>query len=151
STLWTLDPAHTTVGFSVRHLMITNVRGVFEKVEGTVHYDADRPQAAQIDVRIAADSVHTREAQRDAHLRSADFLDAAVHPTIAFRSTRVRRCEDAALAIDGELTIRGTTRSITLTVHEVTREHFDFQGARRIGASATAKLSRADFGITFNK
>src|SRR5262249_13069844 len=140
TTLWTLDPAHTTVGFSVRHLMITNVRGVFEKVSGTVRYDARRPEAAQVDVTIPADSIQTREPQRDAHLRSADFLDVAAHPTISFRSSRARRGGAGALEITGDLTLRGATREITLTVTEITGEARDFQGKRRIGASATGTL-----------
>jgi polyisoprenoid-binding protein YceI len=150
-TLWTVDPAHTTVGFSVRHLMITNVRGVFERVEGTVRFDARHPDAAQIEVSIPVASIHTREPQRDAHLRSADFFDAEAHPEMTFRSTRVRAGAASPLEITGELTLRGTTREITLTVNEVTAEHRDLQGARRIGASATGKLRRSDFGITFNK
>jgi polyisoprenoid-binding protein YceI len=105
-TLWTLDPGHTTVGFSVRHLMITNVPGTFDKVAGTVRYDADRPEAAQIEVTIAADSVHTREPQRDEHLRSADFFDAALHPTITFRSRRARRILEAGgLALADEVSL----------------------------------------------
>jgi polyisoprenoid-binding protein YceI len=150
-TVWTVDPAHTTVGFSVRHLMIANVRGVFAKVAGTVRYDPDHPDAVDVEVAIPVDSIHTREPQRDAHLRSADFFDAEAHPEITFRSTRVRRGGASPLELTGELTIRGTTRAITLAVHEITPEHRDLQGARRIGASATGKISRSDFGITFNK
>lgn len=149
--LWTVDPVHTTVGFSVRHLMITNVRGVFEKVKGTVRYDSSRLDAVQIEISIPVASIHTREPQRDAHLRSADFFDAEAHPEMIFRSTRVRPGVAGPLEITGELTIRGTTREITLTVNEITAEHRDLQGARRIGASATGKLRRSDFGITFNK
>jgi polyisoprenoid-binding protein YceI len=149
--LWTVDPAHTTVGFSVRHLMITNVRGTFEKVGGTVRYDPARPEAARVEITIAADSVDTREPQRDAHLRSADFFDAATHPSITFRSTRVRRGEACPLEITGDLTIRGTTREVTLAVAEVTGEQRDFQGKRRFGASAAARVRRSDFGMTYNK
>lgn len=151
TTLFTLDPIHTTVGFSIRHLMITNVHGVFEKVQGTLKYDPAHPERAQLEVTIAADSVHTREPQRDGHLRSADFFDVAKYPTITFRSTRVRRSGDAGLEVTGDLTMRGTTREVTLAVSEVTGEHPDFQGARRIGASATMKVRRSDYGMTFNK
>ncbi|HEY2509722.1 MAG TPA: YceI family protein, partial [Polyangiaceae bacterium] len=98
-----------------------------------------------------ADSVHTREPQRDGHLRSADFFDAANHPTITFRSKRVRRSGDAGLEVKGDLTMRGTTREVTLAVNELTGEHPDYQGARRIGASATTKVRRSEFGMTFNK
>jgi len=142
---------HTTVGFSVRHLMITNVRGVFEKVAGTVRYDPAQPAAAQIDVSIPVASIYTREPTRDTHLRSADFFDAAAHPTMTFRSKSVRRGSGGVLDVVGDLTIRGTTREVTLTVSEITKEHRDYQGARRIGASATGKILRSDFGMTFNK
>jgi len=148
---WKLDPAHTTVGFSIRHLMIANVRGVFETIEGTVSYDSARPEAAQLDVKIAVASVHTREPQRDQHLRSADFFDAERYPTIRFRGTGLRRRADGALELDGALTIRDATRPITLQIDELTAEQRDFQGARRFGASARGKLRRSDFGITFNK
>lgn len=151
ATEWTIDPAHTTVGFRVRHLMITNVHGVFEKVEGTVRVDPARPSDARIEVTIPVASIYTREPQRDAHLRSADFFDAANHPTMTFRSTRAQRGAGGALEITGDLTLRGTTRPITLTVQESTSEQRDFQGARRIGASATGALRRSDFGMTFNK
>jgi polyisoprenoid-binding protein YceI len=150
-TLWNVDPAHTTVGFRVRHLMIANVHGAFEKVAGTVRYDPGHPDATQVDAAIRAESVHTREPQRDAHLRSPDFFDVEAHPTISFRSTRVRPGAASPLEITGDLTIRGTTREITLAVNEITPEHRDFQGNRRIGASATGKIRRSDFGITFNK
>jgi polyisoprenoid-binding protein YceI len=151
STLWNVDPVHSTVGFSVRHLMVANVRGIFEKVAGTVRYDPDHPDAAQVEITIPTESIHTRDPQRDAHLRSADFFDAAAHPAITFRSTRVQRGAASPLEITGDLTIRGTTREITLAVNEIAREQGDLQGARRIGASATGKLLRSDFGITFNK
>jgi len=149
--LWKLDPIHSTVGFSVRHLMVHNVRGIFEQVSGTLRYDPDNLENTQIDVTIVASSVHTHDAQRDAHLRSADFFDAEAHPQLTFRSTQVRRDKAGTLEIVGELCLRGTTRPITLEVTEVTSEQRDFQGARRFGASAKGKLRRSDFGITFNK
>jgi polyisoprenoid-binding protein YceI len=150
ATTWTIDPIHTTVGFGIRHLMVTTVRGVFERVAGTVRYAPHRPQAAQIDVTIEADSVFTHDRRRDDHLRNADFFDAARYPIIAFRSTAVRRTPAGGLAVAGELTLRGVTRPVTLEVHEVTRAHRDFRGVRRIGASATASILRSDFGITYN-
>jgi polyisoprenoid-binding protein YceI len=151
ATLWTVDPAHTTVGFGVRHLMITNVRGAFAAVSGTVRYDAGDPEGAEIRVDIPAASVDTREPQRDAHLRSADFFDAEGHPTITFRSTRVRATGAGALEATGELTIRGTTREVTLAVSDLSAEQRDHRGFVRIGASATGKIRRSDFGITYNK
>src|SRR6201999_4123924 len=117
----------STVGFRIRHLLITNVHGTFDKLAGTVRYDPERPEAVQIEVAIAADSIHTRDAQRDEHLRSADFFDVANHPTVTFRSTRARRAGEG-LQVTGELTIRGTTREVVLDVGEITREHGDLRG-----------------------
>jgi polyisoprenoid-binding protein YceI len=151
TTLWTLDSAHTTVSFSVRHLMITNVRGVFAQARGTVRYDARRPEDAEVHVEIPAGTIDTREPQRDAHLRSAEFFDVERYPTIVFRSTRVRAGVGGVKEIDGDLTIRGATRPVTLTVSEVTGEQKDHRGELRIGASATATIRRSDFGMTYNR
>jgi polyisoprenoid-binding protein YceI len=130
--------------------MVTTVRGVFERVTGTVRYTPDRPEAAQIDITIDAASVSTHDRRRDDHLRNADFFDTTNYPAITFRSTAVHRTAGDALAVVGELTIRGITRPITLDVREVTRAHRDHRGVRRVGANATAKLRRSDFGITYN-
>ncbi len=151
SELWTMDPAHTTIGFRVRHLMITNVRGTFARPRGTVRYDPSRPEATQIEVDIPADSVSTNEPQRDAHLRSPDFFDAEKFPTISFRSTGARAAANGALEVTGELTIRGTQRPVTLAVVEVTGKQRDHRGLTRIGASATTSIRRSDFGITYNR
>ena len=148
--LWTVDPIHTTVGFAVRHLVVTTVRGIFEKVTGTVRYTPGEPEAAQIAITIDPASVSTHDPQRDEHLRDPDFFDVARYPTILFRSTAVRRSENGAYALAGEITLRGITRPITLTVHEITAPQRDFRGRRRIGAHATAVLRRSDFGITYN-
>ncbi len=149
-TTWTLDPLDTTVRFSVRHFMITNVGGVFETLSGTAQYDADRPEAAAIEVDIPTASLNTRDPRRDAHLRDPDFFDAERYPTITFRSTRVRRAPGSALEIVGDLTLRGTTREIVLAVAEITRPQKDHNGATRVGASATATLRRSEFGMTYN-
>lgn len=148
--LWKVDPIHSSVGFSARHLMVANVRGVFEQVAGTVRCDPQHPETAEVDVTIAAASVHTREPQRDQHLCSADFLDVEKHPQIAFRSTALRR-RAGVLELVGELSLRGVTRPVTLEVTEISAEHRDLQGARRFGASARGSLKRSEFGITFNK
>jgi polyisoprenoid-binding protein YceI len=149
-TTWTLDPLDTTVAFSVRHFMITNVGGVFQTLSGTARYDADRPEASEIHVDIPAASLSTRDPERDAHLRSSHFFDADRHPTITFRSTRVRSVTPGALEIVGNLTLRGTTREIVLAVGELTREQKDHNGATRLGASARATIRRSDFGMTYN-
>jgi polyisoprenoid-binding protein YceI len=151
SVLWTIDPIHTTVSFGVRHLLITNVQGVFERVSGSVRFDAAAPEASEIRVEIPAESVNTRAPQRDAHLRSADFFDAEQHPLITFQSTRVRATADDSLEVIGNLTMRGVTREVVLTVAELAGVAADFNGQPRIGGSATATLKRSDFGMTFNK
>lgn len=151
STLWTIDPIHSTIGFGVRHLLITNVHGVFERVSGTVRYDSAAPESTEIRVEIPADSVDTRAPQRDAHLRSADFFDAEHHPLITFQSTRVRSTGESSLEVTGDLTLRGVTRQIVLSVVDLAHVPADFNGQPRLGASASGKLKRSEFGMTFNK
>jgi polyisoprenoid-binding protein YceI len=151
SVLWTIDPIHTTVAFGVRHLMITNVHGVFERVSGSVRYDAAAPEASEIRVEIPVESINTRSPQRDAHLRSGDFFDAERHPLITFQSTKVRTTGEDSLEVTGNLTMRGVTREVVLTVADVAGVAADFNGEPRIGASASATLKRSEFGMTFNK
>ena len=146
---WAIDPAHTSVTFKVRHMMITNVRGEFQTVAGAVVFDPRRPEGAKVSVTVDVASINTREPKRDAHLRSADFFDADTHPRMTFESKEVRRTEDG-YAIVGELSIRGTTREVVLDVSDLTPEHTDPWGGRRAGASATAKIRRSDFGMTWN-
>ena len=151
STLWTIDPIHTTVGFSVRHLLITNVHGVFDRVSGSVRYDAAAPEKTVIQVEIPVESVNTRAPQRDAHLRSADFFDEANHPIIRFESTKVRATGEAALEVTGNLTLRGVKKEVVLSVTDLGGVPADFNGQPRLGGSATAKLKRSEFGMMFNK
>ncbi len=146
---WTLDPSHSQAQFKVRHLMISNVRGEFQKLEGSVTFDPQKPELAQVRASIDVASINTREPKRDEHLRSADFFDAANHPTLEFVSKKVRLA-DAGLEIVGDLTIRGTTREVVLAVEGPTPEQSDPWGNTRIGASATAKIKRSDFGMTWN-
>jgi polyisoprenoid-binding protein YceI len=149
STRWAIDASHTSVGFSVRHMMITNVRGELQRLSGEVIFDPRQPELAKVSAKIEAGSISTREEKRDAHLKSADFFDAEGHPYITFESKRVRRT-DAGYDVVGDLTIRGTTREVTLTVDDVTAEHTDPWGGRRIGAAARAKIRRSEFGMTWN-
>jgi polyisoprenoid-binding protein YceI len=146
---FTLDAAHTNVGFSVRHMMISNVRGQFGKVSGEVSYDPARPEQTRLSVTVDVGSIDTREEKRDAHLRSADFFDAEAHPQMTFVSRQVRR-KGEGLELVGDLTIRGTTREITLAVDDITPEHTDPWGGRRIGATARGKIRRSDFGMRWN-
>lgn len=137
---------HSAITFAVRHLLITTVRGSFGGVSGTARYEPGHPESASIAVDIDAGSIDTHQAQRDEHLRGTDFFDAARHPQITFRSKRVGPRE-----VVGDLTIRGTTREVTLAVDEITSEQKDHRGATRIGASATARVRRSDFGMTYNR
>jgi polyisoprenoid-binding protein YceI len=145
-----IDPAHTSVQFSVRHLMISNVRGEFTKLTGKAVGDADKPTAATVEATIEAVSIDTRNEKRDEHLRSPDFLDVAKFPTITFKSTKVEKAGDG-WKLTGDLTLHGVTKSVVLDVTNVTAPTKDPWGNTRIGASATTKINRQDFGITFNK
>jgi polyisoprenoid-binding protein YceI len=149
TTTWILDPIHSAVGFRVRHMMVHHVRGEFEEVTGTVRYDAAFPEATSIEAEIPTASVHTRDAQRDAHLRDPDFFDSEMHPTVAFRSTRAIVVGPAALDVIGNLTLRGITREVTFAVTDIAGPQRDHNGYIRMGASATAKIRRSEFGITF--
>jgi polyisoprenoid-binding protein YceI len=146
---YTIDTTHSSAEFSVRHLMITNVRGRFGALSGTVDYDPQAPEASQINVTIDATSIDTREDKRDAHLRSPDFFDVEKFPTLTFVSKQVTKSKDGFLAL-GDLTIRGVTKEITLEVEGPTETTKDPWGNSRIGASATAKINRKDWGLNWN-
>jgi polyisoprenoid-binding protein YceI len=150
ATRWTLDPGHSAVGFSVRHLMITNVRGEFEKYRGDVTYDAAHPEATRIEATIDIASLNTREAKRDADLRSALFFDVENHPVMIFVSKSVRAAGGGNLEVTGDLTIRGTTHQVMLSVDGISAAQ-DMRGNHRIGATASTKIKRSDFGMTWNK
>jgi len=144
-TTYSIDPAHSTAHFVVRHMMITNVRGGFGKVTGTVVYDSENPANSSIDATIDATSINTNDAQRDAHLRSADFLDTDKFPTITFKSKKID-----GEKVTGDLTLHGVTREVVLNVDGPTPEEKDPWGNLRIGASATTKIKRSDFGLSWN-
>lgn len=146
---YTIDPAHSAVHFSVRHMMLSNVRGEFTKLSGTVKVDSDNPANSSIEATIDTTSINTRDSQRDTHLKSADFLDVEHFPVITFRSRQIQLQPDGA-KVSGDLTIHGITREITLDVEGSTSEIKDPWGKQRVGASATAKLSRKDFGLIWN-
>jgi len=145
-----IDPTHSAAHFSVRHMMITNVRGEFTKVSGTVTHDSDNPGASKIDVTIDVASLHTRDDQRDGHLKSAEFLDAADFPTINFASTSVKPDGHDEYLVKGNLTIHGVTREVDLHVEGPTPEVKDPWGNYKAGATATTKISRKDFGLVWN-
>ena len=147
---WKLDSDHAHVEFAVRHLMISKVKGQFTRVDGTLRMDREDPTTARLDVEIDAASVDTRVEQRDEHLRSPDFLDAARFPVLTFHSKRVERSGENLLRVTGELTIRDVTRDVVLDVTErggVT----DPWGGERVGYEARTKIDRKDFGLTWNQ
>ena len=147
---WTIDASHSSVGFSVRHMMITNVRGEFTSFSGEVTYDPKRLEAASVQASIDVASLNTREPKRDEHLRSADFFNAEAYPTLTFSSKRVAAAGEDRLQVVGDLTIAGTTREVTLDVRDITKPHTDPWGQRRIGASARTKIRRSEFGMKWN-
>lgn len=144
-----IDPAHSSVHFSVRHMMLSNIRGEFTKMSGTIKFDPDNPSNSSVETIIDAASINTRDAQRDTHLKSADFLEAEKFPALTFRSTQITPHSDGG-KVTGDLTIHGVSRLITLDVEGPTPEMKDPWGKQRIGASATTKLSRKDFGLVWN-
>jgi polyisoprenoid-binding protein YceI len=147
---WTIDPAHTEIGFAVRHLMLSTVRGRFGAVTGTVTVDEKNPKAAQVDVTIDVTSVDTRQEMRDNHLRSPDFFDVAKYQTMHFVSKRIEGDVTKKFRVVGDLTIKDRTREVTLDVTLEGRA-IDPWGNDRVGFSATGKLNRADFGLTWNQ
>lgn len=149
-TSWKIDPSHTSVEFSVRHLMITTVKGRFAEVSGTVTTDDSDPTKGNVDIAINTASIDTREPQRDAHLRSADFFDSETFPTLTFRSKRIDKVSGDRFTLVGDLTIHGVSREVVL---DVTSEGYakDPWGGERAGFSATTKIQRSEFGLTWNQ
>jgi polyisoprenoid-binding protein YceI len=145
---WDLDPSHSEVSFSVRHLMVSKVRGRFTSFTGTIVTGED-PEASSVEASVDLASIDTGNADRDAHLRSADFFEVDEHPTLAYRSTGVHRDGDR-FVVDGELSIHGVTRPVPLEVELNGFQAATPFGDTRVGLSATGRLDRSDFGITFN-
>jgi polyisoprenoid-binding protein YceI len=145
-----IDPAHSSAHFTVRHMMVTNVHGGFKKVTGSVTYDPQNPAASTVQAEIDAASINTNDEQRDTHLRTADFLDVEKFPTITFRSTKVEAAGEGEFKITGDLTIHGVTRPVVLNVEGPAPEGKDPWGNTRTGATATTKIKRSDFGLTWN-
>jgi polyisoprenoid-binding protein YceI len=150
STTYKIDPAHSSAHFVVRHMMITNVRGSFSNIQGSIVWDAANPSQSALEAVIDATTIQTQEAPRDAHLKSADFLDVEKYPTMAFKSTKVESTGDDELKVTGDLTIHGVTKSVALKVEGPTAEGKDPWGNARIGASATTKTKRSEVGLTWN-
>ena len=146
---YTLDPAHSRIGFVARHAMVTKVRGAFNEFEGTAVLDGDNPANSSASVTIQVNSIDTRQAQRDDHLRSNDFLSMDEYPTITFASTGARQVDDENFELTGDLTVKGVTKSVTIP--------FEYQGSAqdpfgnsRVGFEGSVVINRKDFGVNFN-
>jgi polyisoprenoid-binding protein YceI len=148
---WQIDPAHTNVEFSVRHMMISNVKGQFQKTSGTITINSNDPTSAKIDATIDAASINTRVDKRDAHLKSPAFLDVDKYPTITFISTKVEAAGPGKWKVTGDLTLHGVTKPVELDVEGTGTPITDPMGNTRAGASATTKINRKDFGLTWNQ
>ena len=149
-TTYTIDPAHSAADFKVRHLMVANVRGEFSGVSGTLTFDPANPANSKVEAKIPTATIQTRDTQRDAHLKSADFFDVEKYPEITFVSTKVVKNGGDEYKVTGDLTIHGITKSVTLDVEGPTPEVKDPWGNTKIGASAQTKVNRRDFGLTWN-
>jgi len=147
---WNLDPVHSVAEFKVKHMMISHVKGQFTGVSGVLTLDGSDATKSHVEASIDASSINTRDAQRDGHLKSADFFHVEEHPALTFRSTSIRRTGEDELAVTGDLTIRGVTKSVVFQVEGPTPPNKDPWGNLRIGLSATTKINRKDFGLTWN-
>jgi polyisoprenoid-binding protein YceI len=150
TTTWNIDPVHSGVEFKVKHLMISNVKGQFTSVQGVLTLDESNLENSRVEASIEAGSINTRDSQRDAHLKSADFFDVEKFPTLSFKSTRIDRIRDGELTVAGDLTIHGVTRNVQFTVEGPTPATKDPWGNTRLGLSATTKINRKDFGLNWN-
>lgn len=148
---WQIDASHSAAQFAVRHMMVSTVRGQFGAVTGSATYDPANLSQASITAEVEAASIDTRNAKRDAHLKSPDFFEVEKHPRIRFVSKSFEPAGQGKLKLIGDLTIRGVTRQVGFDVEGIGAPVKDGRGGERIGATATAKISRKDFGITWNR
>ena len=147
---WKIDPLHSSAQFSVKHLMISTVRGQFGGVRGNIVYDPKNPTAATVEATIDCSTVNTGEPKRDADLKTAEFFDVKKYPVMKFKSKRVEVESGGKLKLTGDLTINATTREVILDLDPPSEEIKDAQGRLKIGVSGITKISRKDFGITYN-
>lgn len=150
STTWKIDPAHSAAEFKVKHMMISNVKGSFSGMSGMLSLDETDITRSRVEATIPISTIVTGDAQRDGHLKSGDFFDAETFPAMTFKSTRVTRTAPTEFTVIGDLTLHGVTRSVVFSVEGSTQPAKDPWGNLRIGASATAKINRKDFGLVWN-
>jgi polyisoprenoid-binding protein YceI len=148
---WEADPVHSSLGFAVRHLMISTVRGEFHTFTATATGDPADPTKAVVEATIDVGSIDTRNDKRDAHLKSADFFDVEKFPTMTFKSKKIEKAGDGKARVTGDLTLHGVTKEVVLDVEGPTPTIKDPMGNTKVGAHATAKINRKDFGIVWNK
>ncbi len=148
---WNIDPDHTNIGFKVRHLMVSNVKGSFEKHSGTIDINDKDITKSKVEVTIDTNSINTNVQKRDEHLRSADFLDVAKFPVMTFVSKKVAKAGKDRLKVTGDLTLHGVTKEVVLDVEPLSKESKDPWGNIRKGTTATTKINRKDFGLVWNK
>jgi polyisoprenoid-binding protein YceI len=149
-TTWSVDSTHSVVEFKVKHMMISNLKGHFTRVTGTLSLDEDDVTQSRVEAAIEIDSIHTRDEGRDAHLKGADFFDAVQYPTMGLKSTHIALKSDGELVITGDLTIKGVTRSVQFAVEGPSPTTKDPWGNSRIGVAATTTINRKDFGLAWN-
>jgi polyisoprenoid-binding protein YceI len=149
-TTWNIDPSHSGVHFTVRHMVVSKVRGSFDRWQGAIDFDPQNPAASKVTVRIDAASIDTREEKRDAHLRSADFFDVEHHPALTFESKKVEKLDGNEYRVTGDLTLRGVTREVVLDA-EYLGTGKDPRGNQRLGFSAQTSINRKDFGLSWNQ
>lgn len=147
---WNIDPEHSNVGFKVRHVMVSNVKGSFEKHSGTLQLDDKDITKSRVAVTIDTNSINTNVHKRDEHLRSADFFDVAKYPTMTFVSKKVAKAGKNGLEVTGDLNLHGVTKEVVLLVEELSKESKDPWGNIRRGATAATKINRKDFGLVWN-
>jgi polyisoprenoid-binding protein YceI len=146
--IYQIDPTHSSIQFSIRHMMISSVRGAFSGVKGTIEYDPDNLNNSKAEAEIDLNTINTFDEKRDSHLRSADFFDVETYPTMRFVSRKIEKSGDG-FRVTGDLSLHGVTKQVVLTVDEVGPETKDPWGNTRVGASIRGKLSRKDFGLTW--
>ncbi len=149
-TTWNIDPAHSSAQFKVKHMMISNVKGEFTHIQGILKLDSANISNSQVEALIDAATINTREPQRDADLKSANFFDVGKFPTLSFKSKRVWKKGDGELAVEGDLMIHGVSRKVVFDVEGPTASMKDPWGNTRIGLSATTRINRKDFGLMWN-
>ncbi|MGA8531846.1 MAG: YceI family protein [Acidobacteriaceae bacterium] len=150
TTTWNIDPVHSIAEFRVKHMMISNVRGQFTGVTGSLTYNPADLEKSHVDASVDVASINTHDPQRDTHLKSPDFFDVEKFPALTFRSSRVTRRANGSVVVAGPLSIHGTTHEVEFEVEGPTPPTKDPWGNTRIGVSATTKINRSDFGLTFN-